>query len=78
MIRTDPGTAFKSGKFEEFSRKYYTNYIICPVKDHRGNGKVEGIIKTREVENAKECGIRKEKPWSIEDLNCIMIRNRER
>ena len=32
----------------------------------------------REVENAKECGIRKEKQWSIENLKCIMIRNRKK
>ena len=32
----------------------------------------------REVENAKECGIRKEKQWSIENLNCIMIRDSKR
>ena len=44
--RTDPGTAFKSGKFEKFCREYYINHIICPVKDHRGNGKVERMIKT--------------------------------
>ena len=44
--RTDPGTAFESGKFEEFCREYYINHIICPVKDHRGNGKVERMIKT--------------------------------
>ena len=44
--RTDPGTAFKSGNFEEFCREYYINHIICPVKDHRGNGKVERMIKT--------------------------------
>ena len=75
--RTDPGTAFESGKFEEFCREYYINHIICPVKDHRGNGKVDKNIK-REVENAKECGIRKEKQWSIENLNCIMIRDSKR
>ena len=42
--------------------------------------RVERMIKTknREVENAKECGIRKEKQWSIENPFCIMIRNRKR
>ena len=44
--RTGPGTVFKSGKFEEFCREYCINHIICPVKDHRGNGKVERMIKT--------------------------------
>ena len=45
-IRTDTGTAFKSGKFEEFFRKNFIKHITCPVKDHRGNGNVERIIRT--------------------------------
>ena len=32
ISRTDPGTAFKSGKIEEFCREYYINHIICPVE----------------------------------------------
>ena len=45
-IRTDPGTAFKSEKFQKFCRKYFIEHIICPIYDHRGNGKVERLIRT--------------------------------
>ena len=40
-IRTDPGTAFKSEKFKKF-----IEHVICPVRDYRGNGKVERMIRT--------------------------------
>ena len=45
-IRTDPGTVFTSQKFEEFCEKFFGKHIICAVKDHRGNGKVERLIRT--------------------------------
>ena len=45
-IRTDPGTAFKSKKFKQFWGKSFTEHIICPVRDHRGKGKVERMIRT--------------------------------
>ena len=46
QIRTDPGTVFKSAKFQEFCHKYFIKHVICPVHDHRGNGKVERLIRT--------------------------------
>ena len=45
-IRTDPGTAFKSEKFKQFCERYSIEHIICPVRDHRGNGKAERMIRT--------------------------------
>ena len=45
-IRTDPGTAFKSKKFKAFCKKMYIDHVICPVRDHKGNGKVERMIRT--------------------------------
>ena len=45
-IRTDPGTAFKSEKFKQFGKEKFINHVICPVRDHRGNGKVERMIRT--------------------------------
>ena len=44
-MRTDPGTAFKSEKFKQFCRESFIKHIICPIKDHRGNGKVERMIR---------------------------------
>ena len=46
QIRTDPETVFKSAKFQDFCRKYFIKHVICPVRDHRGNGKVERLIRT--------------------------------
>ena len=45
-IRTDPGTAFKSEKFRSVCNKKFIEHIICPVRDHKGNGKVERMIRT--------------------------------
>ena len=45
-IRTDPGTAFKCEKFNKFCRENFIKPIVCPLKDHRGNGKVERMIGT--------------------------------
>ena len=45
-VRTDPGTAFKSEKFKTFCKEKLIEHVICPVRDHRGNGKVERMIRT--------------------------------
>ena len=45
-IRTDPGTVFKSEKFKQFCSDNFIDHVICPVRDYRGNGKVERMIRT--------------------------------
>ena len=45
-IRTDPGTVFKGEKFQQFCEERYIQHVICPIRDHRGNGKVERMIRT--------------------------------
>ena len=45
-IRTDPRTAFKSEKFKTICKEKLIEHVICPVRDHRGNGKVERMIRT--------------------------------
>ena len=45
-IRTDPGTVFTGHKFKNLCRKYGIRHILCPVRDHQGNGKVERMIRT--------------------------------
>ena len=45
-IRTDPGTAFTSEKFQNSCEEYLIKHITCPIQDHRGNGKVERLIRT--------------------------------
>ena len=62
-IRTDPGTVFKSKKFKEFCTKNFIEHTVCPVRDHRGNGKVERMIRTinERLRSNKEIIISKEK-----------------
>ena len=45
-IRTDPGTAFVSEAFTMFCRQFGIEHITCPIRDHRGNGKIERLIRT--------------------------------
>ena len=45
-IRTDPGTVFKGEKFQQFCEERFIQHVICPIRDHRGNGKVERMIRT--------------------------------
>ena len=40
-IRTDPGTVFVSEAFAKFCREFGVEHIVCAVRDHRGNGKIE-------------------------------------
>ena len=46
VIRTDPATKFRSKRFKEFCKNRLIKHIACPIKDHRGNGKIEGLIRT--------------------------------
>ena len=45
-MRTDPGTVFVSEAFTMFCRQFGIEHITCPIRDHRGNGKIERLIRT--------------------------------
>ena len=62
-IRTETGTVFKSEKFKQFCIKHLFDHTVCPVRDHRGNGKVERMIRTinERLRTNKEIIISKEK-----------------
>ena len=45
-IRTDLATIFRSKRFEAFCANRQIRRKECPTKDHRGNGKVERLIRT--------------------------------
>ena len=45
-IRTDPGTVLKGEKFQQFCKEKFIQQTICPIRDHRENGKVERMIRT--------------------------------
>ena len=46
IIKTNPATIFRSHKFKEFCKEWYIKHIECPIRDHRGNGKIERLIRT--------------------------------
>ena len=45
-IRTDPARIFRSKRFKEFCSRRCIQHIECPIKDHKGNGKIERLIRT--------------------------------
>ena len=46
MIRTDQASVFMGNESKAFSEEFGIRHITCPVYDHRGNGKVERLIRT--------------------------------
>ena len=46
QIISDPGTVFTSEEFREFCRQFQIKHVTCSVRDHRGNGKIERLIRT--------------------------------
>ena len=44
-IRTVAVTVFKSSKYNQFSEERFIKHVMCPVRDHSGNGKVERMIR---------------------------------
>ena len=45
-LRTDPGTFFASEAFVQFCNQFGIEHVKCPVRDHRGNGKIERLMRT--------------------------------
>ena len=45
-IRSDPGTVFMSNSFKIFCQQFHIKHVTCPVRNHRGNGKIERLIRT--------------------------------
>ena len=46
QIRSHPGSVFTSEEFKTFCQQFQIKHITCPVRDHRGNGKIERLIRT--------------------------------
>ena len=44
VLRTDPATIFRSRKYKQFCKRSYIRHVECPVRDHRGKGKIERLI----------------------------------
>ena len=45
-IRTYPRSPFRSDKFRQFCQESFIVHIECPIREHRGNGKIERCIRT--------------------------------
>ena len=46
IVRTDQATVFMGNEFRNLREEFGIRHIVCPVHDHRGNGKVERLIRT--------------------------------
>ena len=74
-IRTDPGKVFVSEEFARFCRQFGIEHIICPVRDHRGNGKIERLIRTINVRlrTNKQIIVTKDQSGLLEFLYALRI-----
>ena len=68
--RTDPAIIFRSKKVKEFCRKRYIEHIQCPIRDHKGNGKIERLIRTinERLRTNKEIVIKRDKSGNFQNL----------
>ena len=76
QIRSDTGRAFTSEEFKTFCRNFKINHVTCPVRDHRGNGKIERLIRTineRLRTNKNIVLKKKEKSGLSEILNALRM-----
>ena len=46
IVRTDQAAVFMGKEFRNLREEFGIRHIVCPVYDHRGNGKVERLIRT--------------------------------
>ena len=46
IIRTDQASVFMGNEFEQLRKEFGIRHIVCPTYDHRGNAKVERLIRT--------------------------------
>ena len=45
-LRTDQSTVFMGNEFRQFRKELGMRHVVCPIYDHRGNGKVERLVRT--------------------------------
>ena len=74
-IRTDTGTVFVGEEFLRFCKQSGIEQITCPVRDHRGNGKTERLIRTinERLRTNKQIILRKDQPELLEILYALRI-----
>ena len=72
-IRSDPGTVFMSESFKNFSQQFHIKHVTCPVRDHRGNGTIERLIRTinERLRTNRNTIVKKDNSELSENLNAL-------
>ena len=45
-LRTDQATVLMGNEFRQFGKELGMRHVVCPIFDHRGNGKTERLVRT--------------------------------
>ena len=73
-IHTDLGTVFVREAFTQFCEHFRIKHITCPIKNHRGNGKIEQIRTINErLRMSKQIILSKDKSGLSEILYSLRI-----
>ena len=78
-IRTDPVTVFTSEQFARFCTQVGIEHITCPVRDHRGNGKIERLIRRiiERLRTNKQIIVTKEQSGLSEILYALRVNKKK-
>ena len=78
-MRTDPGTVFTSEQFAQFCTQFGIKHITCPVRDHRGNGKIERLIRTinERLRTNKQIIVTKDQSGLSESLYALRVNKKK-
>ena len=44
--KMDPAAEVRSTNFNQVCKEWLINHVECPIRDHKGNGKIEGLKRT--------------------------------
>ena len=74
-IRTHPGTVFVGEEFARFCRQFGIEHVTCPMCDHRGNDKIERLIRTiiERLRTNKQIKVTKDQSGLSEILYALRI-----
>ena len=70
---------FVSEAFAKFCREFGVEHIVCPVRDHRGNGKIERLIRTinERLRTNKQIILTKDKSGLSEILYSLRVNKKK-
>ena len=78
-LRTDPGIAFMSEAFKKFCNQFCIEHITQLVRDHKGNAKIERLIRTinERLRAKKQIKLTKDQSGLSEILYALRISKRK-